>query len=84
MPVEKRDHTILLRGVISVEEAESLLCLLQEVQDPQLDLSGCEHLHAAALQVVLAARPKIASWPLDEGLKGWLARSLGEGEGGGG
>jgi hypothetical protein len=64
MSVSLVDGAIRLEGDCPVEEAERLLQLLLEHQAP-VDLSGCGHLHAALLQVLLAARPPIRGIPAD-------------------
>ena len=59
-----------------VEDAEGLLAWLQSHPKGTLDLSRCEHLHAANLQVLMAAHPTIAIWPLDASLANWLRQAL--------
>jgi len=49
--------TIVLEGNCSVEDAETLLQLLQAKPKASLDWTRCTHLHTAVLQLVLAARP---------------------------
>jgi hypothetical protein len=61
-----------LEGVVSVEDAETLAQWLQKQPVPTVHLGKCEHLHAAALQVLLALRPRISAPPADP----WLARAL--------
>ena len=61
-----------LEGVVSVEDAETLAQWLQKQPSPAVHLGKCEHLHAAALQVLLALRPKLAAPPADP----WLAQVL--------
>ena len=59
-----------------VEEAEGFLGWLQKHPKPKLDLSACTHLHAAQLQVLMAARPVISNWPEDNEFRGWLEAAL--------
>ena len=61
-----------LEGVVSVEDAETLAQWLRTQSRPAVHLARCEHLHAAALQVLLALRPKIVAAPTDR----WLAQAL--------
>jgi len=61
-----------LEGVVSVEDAETLAQWLQRQPAPAVHLGKCEHLHAAALQVLLALRPAVNVPPADP----WLARVL--------
>ena len=61
---------------VGVEEAEVLLAWLQQHPRPTLDLEACTHLHAAQLQVLMAARIPIATWPHDAALTAWLKSAL--------
>lgn len=77
MAITYKKSTAILAGVISVEDAESLLEWLQKTPGARLDLAACTHLHAANLQVLMAAQPRMAAWPLDSDLKAWLMASTG-------
>ena len=63
----------VLEGVVAVEDAETLLQWLLGREEATVALERCEHLHAAALQVLLAVRPRMVGVPADPG----LARALG-------
>ena len=43
---------------------------------PEVDLSACTHLHTALLQLLLAARPKLASPPADPMIARWVGPLL--------
>lgn len=62
-----------LGGVVTVEDAEGLMQWLRAQAKPAVHLGRCEHLHAAALQVLLALRPRVVAPPADP----WLAAALG-------
>ena len=51
------DGVIVLDGECPVEDAETLLRLLQAEPKGPVDWSGCTHLHTAVLQVLMAAAP---------------------------
>jgi hypothetical protein len=76
MPIEYKKNTARFIGFVSVEEAEALLEWLQRQKRPQVDLAACTHLHAANLQVLMAARPAISDWPADENLAQWLRNTF--------
>lgn len=76
MGIEYQKKRAKLSGFVSVEEAEGLLQWLQKTPQGALDLGDCEHLHAANLQVLMALRPKVAAWPRDMQLDGWLRQAL--------
>jgi hypothetical protein len=61
---------------VGVDEAEVFLAWLQKNPKPRLDLSACTHIHAAELQVLMAAGIPIAVWPRDEALTAWLKSAL--------
>ncbi len=53
------DGVIVLAGECPVEDAETLLQLLQAQPAGPIDWSACTRLHTAVLQVLLAAAPSI-------------------------
>jgi hypothetical protein len=76
MPIDVSDNTLVARELLSVEDAETVLDWLIQHPRGQLDLTDCTHVHAASLQVLMAARPKIAAWPERETLADWLRAAL--------
>jgi hypothetical protein len=72
MPIEYTRKTAKMSGIVTVEEAESLLEWIQKNPSGRLDLAACSHIHAANLQVIMAARPRIAAMPSDSQLAAWL------------
>ncbi len=65
-----------LEGQVTAEDAETLQHWLLAQPHPKVHLAKCEHMHAAALQVLMALRPALASAaaaPTDP----WLAGALG-------
>lgn len=78
MGIRYGDKQASLEDIVTVEEAEGLLEWLQTHPDATIDLAACTHLHAANLQVLMAAKPTIAAWPADAGLADWLKRALQE------
>ena len=61
---------------VSVDEAEVLIAWLHENPEPNLDLEACTHIHAAPLQVLMAARVPVATWPHDPAFAAWLHSAL--------
>jgi hypothetical protein len=52
---------IVIDGIIGMEDIDLLLALLRDHPEADIDLAACEHLHTAALQLLLLAeRPVIA------------------------
>jgi hypothetical protein len=76
MSIEYMKKTARLTAFVSVEEAEGLLEWLQANPKGKVDLAGCTHLHAANLQVLMAANPNIDAWPEDADLARWLKGAL--------
>jgi len=73
MPVRYTKKHAALEGVVGAEDAEGLLQWLLAQARPAVQLGRCTHLHAAALQVLLAARPRLLTPPADP----WLRAALG-------
>lgn len=65
MGLEYQKKQVVFSGLVGVEEAENLLAWLQKKPQASVDLSACEHLHPANLQVLMAARSPIKAWPAD-------------------
>ncbi|MDP3173217.1 MAG: hypothetical protein Q8M88_02135 [Phenylobacterium sp.] len=59
MSVRLDGDVIRLEGACRVEEAETLVGLLQAQATRAVDLSQCRHLHGAVVQVLLAFAPPI-------------------------
>ncbi|MHB8067871.1 MAG: hypothetical protein ACYDIC_08225 [Desulfobaccales bacterium] len=76
MPIDYKGKQAVFRDVVSVEEAEGLLGWLQKKPAAKVDLSACTHLHPANLQVLMAAKTRIAVWPHDANLRAWLETAL--------
>jgi hypothetical protein len=66
------DGTILLEGVCPVEDAESLLELLQATPRAPVDWTRSNELHTAVLQVILAARPTLVGRCGDPWVAEWI------------
>ncbi|TVQ70541.1 MAG: hypothetical protein EA372_10540 [Chromatiaceae bacterium] len=80
MGIEINDDSLQVTELLGVEDAEILLDWLLKYPGGKLDLAGCTHLHAANLQVLMAARPQITAWPDDAMLADWLRHALNEEE----
>ncbi|WP_296448684.1 hypothetical protein [Rhodoferax sp. UBA5149] len=76
MPIEYKKNQVLFRDIASVDEAEGLLEWLQNKPAARVDLGACTHLHPANLQVLMAAKSRIAAWPNDANLRAWLETAL--------
>jgi ABC-type transporter Mla MlaB component len=63
---------VYLRGECRVEDAETLLSLLQQDTARQVDLSAVRHIHAAVLQVLLRCRPRLSGSATDRFVNLWL------------
>jgi hypothetical protein len=71
MPLEL-GATAVLTGTVTVEDAEPLASWLRDHHDAHVDLSGCTHLHTAALQALLSSQPEITAPPTDDFLSRWI------------
>ena len=70
------DGIVVLDGVCAVEDAESLLQMLQATPDALVEWTQCRQLHTAVLQVIMASGVS-AIGPCGDGwVQQWLARKL--------
>ncbi|MGD0095566.1 MAG: hypothetical protein ABSB60_03675 [Terracidiphilus sp.] len=76
MPIAFKKNRAVFQDEVSVEEAEGLLEWLQKRSAAKVDLSACSHLHTANLQVLMAAKIEISSWPRNIELRAWLEPAL--------
>lgn len=76
MAIIYKKNVALFDATVGVEEAEDLLQWLQKHPKGKLDFTACTHLHAATLQVLMAARIAVAAWPQDDNLKIWLTAAF--------
>ncbi len=72
MGMRYHKKAIELADILGVDEAEGLLELLQQHPTAKLELQSCTHLHAACLQVLMAARRGVKTWPKEARLARWL------------
>lgn len=70
MTITAAGNLIRLSGHCPAEDAEVLLKHLI-AGARQVDLTGCEHLHGAVVQLLMAAKPGIVGEPA-EFLRDWL------------
>ena len=80
MPIEFKKDCAIFCEEVSVEEAEGLLEWLQNNSAAKVDLSACSYMHTANLQVLMAAKASIASWPKNAELRTWLEPALKPGD----
>lgn len=76
MPLVFTETQVRFEDVCTVEDALPLLDFLKGSAAPEIDLSACTHLHTALLQLLLAARPRLATPPADPTLARWVAPLL--------
>jgi len=76
MPIEYKKKVVVMKDVVSVEDAEQLLEWLQGKSAIRVDMAACTHVHPANLQVLMAAGIKVSEWPADPDLGSWIASAL--------
>lgn len=76
MAVEYAGDTASLVDHVEVTEADALLAWASAQEAPKVALDRCSHLHAANLQVLLAARVQVIAWPADAAWRDWLRHSF--------
>ena len=70
------DGTVVLDGVCAVEDAESLLQMLQATPAASVDWTQCRQLHTAVLQVIIASGSSPIGPCGDVWVQQWLASKL--------
>lgn len=76
MTIQFKDGVLHCSGVLAVDDAEALLTQLAGHEQAGIDLSACEHVHSACLQVLMAAQCDITGWPQSATLADWLRAAL--------
>ena len=76
MTIEFSDGALVCAGTLPVDDAEYLLQIVAERPGVPADLSACEHVHSACLQVLMAARVAVRAWPQASALAAWLRAAL--------
>ena len=76
MPVTVTRGVVTLAGVVRVDDAEPLTRYLSQTPRPKVRLTECSHLHTAALQALLVARPTVVGAPTDPFLARWITPLL--------
>jgi len=72
MSIEYKKNRAIFRDEVTVDEAEGLLEWLQTRPAAKADLSALSQLHTANLQVLMAGKTGISSWPKNADLRAWL------------
>ena len=70
------DGVIKLSGRCPSEDAEALLQLLLASPGAHVDWCECQSAHAAVIQVLMAARPRLLGPPSGEFLHRWVAAQV--------
>jgi len=72
MAIEFNDAVARFKGQCRLEEASALFEWLEQTPAAKIDLSDCEHIHTAILQMLMVAKPELLAPPADPFLKQWL------------
>ena len=72
MTVLLETDAILLRGACGVEEAETLLALIQQHPGLVVDLTQAGPVHTALWQVIMALQPPLQGEPADDFARKWV------------
>ena len=72
MAIVYKKTSAVFSEVAGAEEAEELLEWLNKHPKGKINLAACSHLHAANLQVLMAAGRPVSVLPSDPELAAWL------------
>ncbi|WKA30658.1 hypothetical protein [Bradyrhizobium roseum] len=70
------DDIVILEGVCAVEDAETMLQMLQATPDALVNWTQCRQLHTAVLQVIMASGSAPIGPCADVWVQQWLAPKL--------
>ena len=76
MKASRDGDVIHLSGHCRVEDAETLAALLQPSEGVIVDITGCDSLHAAVVQVLLAFDAPVVGAPVEPFLRDRLFPAL--------
>lgn len=72
MVFEFKGSLAILSGILGIEEAETLYNWLLQEKEKLVDMSECEHIHTACLQLLMVFKPKFKALPERGDLRIWL------------
>jgi hypothetical protein len=76
MAITYKGNSAVFAETVGVEEAEGFLAWIHQHPKAKVNFEACTHVHAAQLQVLMAARLPITAWPQDEAFGTWLKSAL--------
>ncbi len=76
MKASRDGDVVYLSGHCRVEDAEALVALLKPSESLVVDVSGCDSLHAAVVQVLLAFGAPVVGAPVEPFLRDRLVPAL--------
>jgi hypothetical protein len=76
MSVALKDGRIVLAGACGVEQAETLVALIQDNPRSPVDLSEAGAVHTALWQVLMALAPPLSGEPRDPFIRDWILPRL--------
>ena len=72
MAIEFNDAVVKFEGHCRLEEASALFEWLEQTPAAKIDLTDCERIHTAILQILMVAKPELLASPANPFLKQWL------------
>ncbi|MDB5535472.1 MAG: hypothetical protein JWQ65_347 [Devosia sp.] len=79
MSVSMGGNVIVVAGNCGVEEAETLVALIQAHPGAEVDVSQAAAVHTSLWQVILALRPCLVGTPHDPFIRDWIVPNLAAG-----
>lgn len=72
MAIIQKRNKITLTDIVKVDDAEELYNILLKLRKPKVDLSECEHIHAAILQLLLVANAELIGVEESSDISMWI------------
>lgn len=76
MPVRYEEDTIHMDGFCAIDEAEELVRFLEEHPKSRVELSQCQHMHTALLQLLLSYRVELRGEAYNPFISKWIVPLL--------
>lgn len=76
MAIEYGSSKAVFSEDVGIDAAEDLLQWLQRTPSAEVDLSSCDYLHPANVQILLASRAILTALPRPPGWRMWLESIL--------
>lgn len=76
VPIRYEGNTIHMDSFCAIDEAEGMVRFLEEHSSPRVELTQCQHMHTALLQLLLSYRVELAGEAYNPFISKWIVPLL--------